>query len=234
MDRVIEKKKWPPKKIAGVSVLAVLVIAIIYNIGFGDHSSKLNVETQKITISTVQEGPFQEFIPVTGTVLPITTIYLDAIEGGKVDTVFRKAGSYVNKGDLILRLENTMLHIQISQQDAQTVEQRNLLTNTRFNLDQNRTQSRQLLIDREYQTRRLKRIYERQKRLYEENLISQEEFEQSKDDYEFEARRQRLNIQAFKRDSIFQEVQLKQLEASKTSALEQNLVDDILSEFGCA
>jgi HlyD family secretion protein len=172
------------------------------------------VETEKITVSTVTHGPFQEFIPVTGTVMPIKTIYLDAIEGGKVDTVERLAGSFVKQGDVILRLENTQLLIQISNQDAMVVEQTNLLTNTRFNLDQNRTRSRQLLIDREYEVRRLKRIFERQKKLYEDNLISEEAFEQSKDDYEYEARRQKLNIEAFKRDSLFQEVQLNQLESS--------------------
>lgn len=214
MDRVIEKKKWPPKKIAWVSGGIVVLLFLIYSIVFGDHSSKLNVETEKITISTVTEGPFQEFIPVTGTVMPIKTIYLDAIEGGKVDTVERLAGSFVKQGDVILRLENTQLLIQISNQDALVVEQTNLLTNTSFNLEQNRTRSRQLLIDREYEVRRLKRIYERQKKLYEDDLISEEAFEQSKDDYEFEERRQKLNVEAFKRDSLFQEVQLNQLENS--------------------
>lgn len=214
MDRKIDKKKWPPKKIAWVSVASLFVLAVIYNIGFGDHSSKLNVEKEKITISTVDRGPFQEFIPVTGAVMPIKTVYLDAIEGGKVDTVEKLAGSFVSQGDMILRLENTQLLIQISNQDAMVVEQHNLLTNTRFNLDQNRTRSRQLLIDREYETRRLKRIFERQKKLYEGNLISKEEFEQSKDDYDYELRLQQLNTEAFKRDSIFQEVQLNQAENS--------------------
>jgi HlyD family secretion protein len=214
MDRKIDRKKWPPKKIAWVSVASLFVLVVIYNIGFGDHSSKLNVEKEKITISTVDRGPFQEFIPVTGAVMPIKTVYLDAIEGGKVDTVEKLAGSFVSQGDMILRLENTQLLIQISNQDAMVVEQHNLLTNTRFNLDQNRTRSRQLLIDREYETRRLKRIFERQKKLYEGNLISKEEFEQSKDDYDYELRLQQLNTEAFKRDSIFQEVQLNQAENS--------------------
>ena len=222
MDRKIDKKKWPPKKIAYVSVAALFIFFVIYQIGFGDHSSKLNVEREKITISTVNEGPFQEFIPVTGTVMPIKTIYLDAIEGGQVDTVIREAGSFLNEGEVILRLENTSLHIQISNQDAAVVEQRNLLTNNRFNLEQNLTRSRQLLIDREYQIRRLMRIYERQKELYENDLISKEEYEQSKDDYDYEVKRQNLNIQSFKRDSIFQKVQIHQLEGSMRR-LEENL-----------
>ncbi len=222
MDKKIEKKKWPPKKIAYISIAALFVFFVIYQIGFGDHSSKLNVERQKITISTVSEGPFQEFIPVTGTVMPIKTIYLDAIEGGQVDTVIREAGNFVKEGDIILRLENTSLHIQISNQDAAVVEQRNLLTNNTFNLEQNLTRSRQLLIDREYEIRRLKRIYERQKELFEQDLISKEEYDQSKDDFDYEVKKHRLNIQSFERDSIFQKVQIQQLEES-LNRLEDNL-----------
>ncbi len=222
MDRPIKKKKWPPRKIAMVSVAAIFVFAVIYNFGWGDHSAKLNVEREKITISTVKEGPFLEYIPVTGTVQPIKTIYLDAIEGGIVDTKFTEAGSFVEKGDKILKLENTSLHLQISNQDAAVVEQRNLLTSTRFQLEQNRLQIRQRLIDQEYDIRRLKRIYERQERLFEKDLISREEYEQSEDDYEYALKRQKLNEESFKRDSIFQEIQIRQLERS-LDRLEENL-----------
>ncbi|MEZ4762004.1 MAG: hypothetical protein R3C26_01970 [Calditrichia bacterium] len=133
-----------------------------------------------------------------------------------------EAGTLLKAGDPILRLENTSLLIQISNQDAQVVEQRNLLTNTRFNLDQNRTRGRELLINREYEIRRLQRIYERQKELHEANLISKDDYLQAKDDFEFEVRRQKLNLEAFKRDSIFQDVQLKQLESS-LDRLDDNL-----------
>ena len=77
MDRKIEKKKWPPKKIALYSIITLFVFFIIYNLAFGDRSSKLNVEAQKITISKVSTGPFQEYIPVTGAVIPIKTVYLE-------------------------------------------------------------------------------------------------------------------------------------------------------------
>ena len=222
MDRKIEKRKWPPKKIAGLALGALFFIFVIYNFGFGDRSSKLNVDVEKITISSVQKGPFQEFIPVTGSVLPIKTIFLDAIEGGQVDIIFIEAGSLVNEGDEILRLKNTTLHIQISSQDAQVVEQRNLLTGTRFNLEQNRLRIKRQLIDQEYQIIRLKRLYDRRRKLLERNLISEEEFESTKDEYEYQLKTQELNIESFKRDSTFQEVQIKLLETS-VIRLEQNL-----------
>ncbi|RMF58831.1 MAG: efflux RND transporter periplasmic adaptor subunit [Calditrichaeota bacterium] len=222
MDRKIEKKKWPPKKIAMLAFSGLFFVVLVYNIGFGDRTSKLNVDQRKITISPVTRGPFREFIPVTGTVLPIKTIYLDAVEAGRVDTVFIEAGSFVNRGDKILQLENRTLHIQISSQDAQVVEQRNLLTSTRFNLEQNRITLRQRLIDQAYQIRRLKRLFDRRKELFARKLISEEEFLDTKDEYEYQLQRQELNIESFKQDSIFQEVQMKQLENS-LARLEQNL-----------
>ncbi|MFQ5602564.1 MAG: efflux RND transporter periplasmic adaptor subunit [bacterium] len=222
MDRKLEKKKWPPKKIAGYSVTGLFFIIVIYHFLFGDSSTKLNVDQEKITISAVKKGPFQEFIPVTGNVLPIKTIFLDAIEGGRVDTIFIQAGSLVKAGDKILQLENRALHIQILSQDAAVLEQRNLLTSTRFSLEQNRLRLRQQLIDQEYQIQRLKRLYDRRQELWQKNLISQEEFDATRDEYEYQLKRQELNIESFKRDSLFQEVQMKQLEAS-LSRLEANL-----------
>ncbi|MFQ5769545.1 MAG: efflux RND transporter periplasmic adaptor subunit, partial [bacterium] len=222
MDRKLEKKKWPPKKIALYAISGLFFVIIIYNFLLGDSSSKLNVDVEKITIATVKRGPFQEFIPVTGSVLPIKTIFLDAVEGGRVDTIYREAGSFVNKGDKILQLSNTTLHIQISSQDALVVEQRNLLTNTRFNMDQNRLRIRGQLIEQGYQIKRLKRLYDRKKELLQKNLISVEEFESTKDEYEYELKKQQLNIESFKQDSLFQEIQIKQLETS-LKRLEENL-----------
>lgn len=222
MDRKIEKKKWPPKKIVGLSVAGLFFIIVIYTFLFGDSSRKLNVDEQKITIATVEKGPFQEFIPVTGTVLPIKTIFLDAIEGGQVDTIFIEAGSLVEQGDNILRLNNTTLHIQISSQDAQVVEQQNMLTSTRFSMEQNRLNLRQRLLDQEYQIKRLERQYKRQKELWEKNLISEEEYLATKDEYDYQKKIQKLNVESFKQDSLFQEVQIKQLENS-LERLEQNL-----------
>lgn len=222
MDRQIEKKKWPPKKIAGLGGAGLLFIIVVYNLLFADRSSKLNVETQKITISSVEQGPFLEFIPVTGSVLPIRTIYLDAIEGGQVEERLIEAGTMVKQEDVILKLTNTTLHIQISSQDAQVVEQRNLLTSTRFNLEQNNLRIRRQLIEQEYQIKRLKRMFDRRKELLARNLISQEEFEQVKDEYEYQLKQQELNRQSAIQDSVFQEVQVRLLENS-LKRLEENL-----------
>lgn len=222
MDRKIEKKKWPPRKIAGLAFSGLFFIFIVYNLVLSDRSSKLNVDVDRITISAVEKGPFQEFIPITGTVLPIKTIFLDAVEGGRVDTIFKEAGSFVKQGDKIVQLTNTTLHIQISSQDAQVMEQRNLLTNTRFHMEQNRLSLQRQLLEQEYQIIRLKRLFERKRELLQKSLISQEEFEMTQDEYEYQLKQQQLNLESFKRDSLFQEIQFKQLEAS-LERLERNL-----------
>ncbi len=222
MDKVIEKKKWPPKKIATIAISAFFFVFVVYKIGFGDRSTKLNVDSQKITISSVKRGPFQEFIPVTGTVLPVTTRFLDASEGGQVDTVYIEAGTFVEAGDKILELENRNLHIQILSQDALVVEQRSLLTSTHFNLEQNRINLRRRLLDQEYQIQRLRRLYERRMQLLEQSLISQQEFDDTKDEFDYQLKTQELNVQSYKQDSLFQKVQVKQLELSLVR-LEQNL-----------
>lgn len=222
MDRRIEKKKWPPRKIAMIAAGVLFFSFLLYSFIWGDSSSKLNVNTERITISTVAMGPFQEFIPVTGTVMPIKTIFLDAAEGGKVDTVFKEAGNFVKAGDKILRLANTSLLISISNQDALVVEQGNLLTNTKFNLERNRIQNRQRIIDLQYNIQRLKRQYDRNKQLFEKNLISEAEFEAIEDEYKYQVKLNGLTIESVRSDSLFQEIQVGQLEKS-LERLEENL-----------
>ena len=85
-DKILKKKKWPPRRIAIYSAAGLFIIFVFYQIVFRTSGSRLNVERERITVSTVTRGPFQEYIPVTGNVIPIKTIYLDAIEGGRVET----------------------------------------------------------------------------------------------------------------------------------------------------
>jgi HlyD family secretion protein len=214
MDRKIEKKKWPPKKIALFAGGGLFFLFVIYSFIFGDSSSKLNVETEKITIATVARGPFQEFIPVTGSVLPIKTIYIDAIEGGRVEKKFIEAGTLVKEGDPILLLANTNMLLDIMFREAQFFEQSNNLRNTRLLMEQSRLNLRQQLNDQEYQLQRLKRLYERAEELRTRNLISQQDFEQTRDEYEYRRKQKELSVESFKQDSLFRQIQVEQLESS--------------------
>ncbi len=212
MDRKIKKKKWPPRRIAIVAISSLFVIAVLYNIIFGDHSSKFNVKAERITISTVEKGEFQEFIPVTGTVIPIRTNYLDAIEGGRVDTVYLEAGSFVNRGDSILSLSNTNLLLDIMYREAELFQQSNNLRNTKLAMDQNRLSMRAQILDLDYQIKNQERVYRENEKLAERNLISDRIFQEVRDEYEYLISRRELTLETHRQDSIYREAQVEQLE----------------------
>lgn len=214
MDRKIEKKKWTLKKIASFSIAGLFIIIVIYNLLFGDHSSKLNVKTERITISNVQKGPFQEFIPVTGTVIPIKTIYLDAVEGGRVDTVYLEAGSFVKQKDKILKLENTNLLLNILYREADLAEQSNALRNTRLDMERNRLSLQSQIVELDYQIKKQKRIHKANTSLLEKNLISRQEYEEIRDDYEYMIQKRNLTLERYQQDSIYRKVQVQNLESS--------------------
>jgi len=113
MDRKIKKKKWPPKRIAAYAAVGIFVIVVLYIFLFKMSKSTLNVRAERLTISTVSRGPFQEYIPIQGNVLPILQHYLTADEGGRVEEIYVEAGTMIKKGDNILKLANTNLIIDI-------------------------------------------------------------------------------------------------------------------------
>jgi HlyD family secretion protein len=214
MDRLIKRKKWPPKRIALYAVIGVTVFILGYGLITTGGSSTLKVDSEKITISTTNRGEFLEFITVNGTVMPITTFYLDAVEGGRVQKIFLEEGSYVNVGDSILQLDNTDLHLDIMYREAQLFEQINNLRNTRLAMEQNSLTLREQLIEIDYQGQKSKRRYEQSIGLKEKNLISEIEFEQARDDHEYWLRKREITIEGQQQDSILRAIQIEQLEAS--------------------
>ena len=222
MDRKIEKKKWPPKKIAIFAGVILVAVIITFQLFFSDKSSRLNVNQERLVISTVQYGEFQEFIPVIGTVIPIKTIYLDAVEGGTVEQIYLEAGSFVNKGDPILKLANTNLLLDIMYREAELFQQSNNLRNTRLAMEQNALIIKAQLLDLEFELKKSYRDYNNQKSLVDQNLIAIQEFETTRDKYEYLNDKLALTLQSYHQDSIFREIQLEQLEISLVR-MENNL-----------
>lgn len=214
MDRKIEKKKWPPKKIVTYMGVVLLTVFIIYQLFFSDKSSRLKVNQDRIVVSTVYNGEFQEFIPVIGTVIPIKTIYLDAVEGGTVEQIYLEAGSFVNQGDPILKLTNTNLLLDIMYREAELFQQSNNLRNTRLAMEQNALIIKGQLIDLKFEIKKTARNYKNQKSLVDQNLIAVQEFETTRDEYEYLNDKLALTLQSYHQDSVFREIQMDQLEAS--------------------
>ncbi|HNH32993.1 MAG TPA: HlyD family efflux transporter periplasmic adaptor subunit [bacterium] len=214
MDRKIEKKTWTPKRIAIIGGGALFVFFIAYQFLFGDNSTKLNVKSDKITIAKVSKGPFQEFIPVTGNVMPIKTIYLDAMEGGRVDKLFVEEGAMLKQGEEILKLTNTNLQMDVMFREAQLFEQINNLRNTRLSYEQTRLRNKSDQINLDYEIQKLKRTYDIQKGLQSQNLTTPQEFETARDEYDYAAKRRDLLLETMRQDSILRAVQMQSLEAS--------------------
>ncbi|MFC1784474.1 efflux RND transporter periplasmic adaptor subunit [Candidatus Neomarinimicrobiota bacterium] len=214
MDRKIEKKKWPAKKIALYLGSISIILLLIFQIFFSDKSSRLNVNQDRIVISSVYKGDFQEFIPVIGTVIPIKTNYLDAIEGGTVEILYLEAGTFVNQGDPILKLANTNLLLDIMYREAELFQQSNNLRNTRLAMEQNALAIKAQLLDLEYDIKNSQRDYENMKSLVERDLIAKQEYEIAEDKYNYLLGKRELTLKSFNQDSIFREIQLEQLEVS--------------------
>jgi len=214
MDRLIQKKRWTPKRIAWIAGGAILLFVVVYALLSVGGSSTLRLEADKLTISEVVSGEFQEFIAVSGTMVPIRTFYLDATQGGTVTQVFLEEGSFVNVGDSILELDNTDLHLDVMYREAQLFEQMNNLRNTRLLMEQNTLTLRGDLLEIDRQIGESKRKHQQCVRLKEKGLISEHEFEQAKEEHDYWVSKRELTVETQRQDSTLRAIQIKQLEAS--------------------
>ncbi len=202
MDRPIEQKKWNTRRIltlVGIVAVAGLIGASYY---FTSGNSKLNVEADRISIVEVKEGTFQEFIPINGTVLPISSIYLDASVGGRVEEKLVEDGAILKKGDAIMRLSNTDQELSLVNQETQVL---NLLTQAqiaRTNAEQVSINNRNQMADVEQAYREAERIYRLNAKLYAEKAIGSQEYQKSLNEYNYQKQRVTLTKQILRQDSI--------------------------------
>lgn len=215
MDRKIKKRKWTVSRIMGVSFGILAVSLLAYRFLFADTRSSYNVEKDRLSIATVKYGEFKDFIPVTGNVEPGQTYYLDAIEGGIIANISRESGAMVDRGDTILSLTNSNLQLEVMQRETQLYEQINNLRQTRLLLDQNDLSQQAQLAEIDYQINLLKPQYLRFKKLKDEKLISDREFEEVKEQYDYNVKRKQLTYTSYRNDSMARVIQLRQLNASE-------------------
>ena len=213
MDRIIEKTKtqrlmkyWPYA--AGGAVLLILILWVI----FGNHDATMRVEREGLTISPVTEAEFKDYVRLNGTVVPIQVVQISPEEGGIVREKVVEEGAMVKKGDVIVRLSNSNLDLQILNAEAELAEKQNLLRNTQVAMQQdklnNETEAAQLDMD----VQRKKRAYEQNQRLFNEKLISKEVYLQAKEDYDLSQKKQRLIGERLKKDAQYRTIQMDQME----------------------
>ncbi|HEU4574328.1 MAG TPA: efflux RND transporter periplasmic adaptor subunit [Chitinophagaceae bacterium] len=214
MDRVIEKKKWNTKRILTIAGIAGIVGLAGASYYFTSGKSRLNVDTERITISEVKSGPFQVTIPVNGIVLPITTIYLDALEGGRVEEKYVEDGAIMKKGQPILRLSNTDLALNLLSQQSNVYNTLTQMQIARNAAQQNTVTKLNQMTDVESQLKEAERIYKLDKTLYEQKAIGLQEYKKAENDYNYYVKKKELTQQILKQDSITNAQQLEQAQQS--------------------
>lgn len=213
VDKVIQKKHPYAKRNIGIGLGLVVLLSIVF-LWNKKPVKQLNADKNRLTFSTVTNGLFQEYIAIDGTVLPIKTIYLDAIEGGRVAERYVNDGDKVELGQAILKLVNTDLQLDFLQRETQAFDLINNLQNARNSLENNKVNRLNQLAEVEFQLKESERIFDMNEKLYKENLIAKQDYLQYRNTYEYHKRKKQLIEKAIVQDSITAYEQMKQMRES--------------------
>ena len=217
MDKIIEKKTgWRAaftKKALPWWLGALLLVFVIYLIARPNNKT-LRVDKDTVTISSAVKGEFNDYIRISGRVQPMTTIQLSPQEGGIVEKILIEEGSPVKAGDAILILNNDNLDLQILNSEAELAEKENILRNTQIQMEQQKLDVRQNVLEYGMQVDRLRRAYEQQKALYEDKLIAKEEYLKAEEDYRLAKQKYDLMAERSKQDSLYRGTQIDRMEES--------------------
>lgn len=211
MDSKIERKHLLSKKTAYIIIGSTALLTGLLAFIFRDTSSSMNVDKEALTISTVKEGKFNDYIRVVGQVIPDHIIYLDAIEGGRVEERLIEEGAQVKAGDVILRLSNPLLNIGILQSEADLAYQENELRNTRLNMEQEHLSLKQERIALDKDLTQKKRRFEQYVRLYQKNLLAHEDYLQAREDYNAASEQLEVLDERIRQDKLLRDNQLQSL-----------------------
>ncbi|MFU8844572.1 MAG: efflux RND transporter periplasmic adaptor subunit [Bacteroidales bacterium] len=222
MDRIIEKKKWTTSLILKIAGVSLLLLFIIYLLFIRDKQSRLYIDRSQITVATVMEDKFQEFIPVDGVVIPKTTIFIDAVQGGFVEKVYVEDGAMLNEGDTIMKLSNANLELSLMEQETRIFEAINNLENTKIGLEQNKFVRQKEIVNIQYEIDQAERDFARKKSLYQDEVISEKEYEDAEREHVFSLKQLEISLALKKLDSVSAVNRFKQIE-NTISRMQENL-----------
>ena len=214
MDIQLEKKRGIQKKHLPYVAGGVLFLVLVGWIIFGDHASTLKVDARGISIGNAVREQFNDFVRVDGQVQPITVVQLSPEEGGIVQEKVVEEGAQVKKGDVIVRLSNSSLDLQILDAEAQLAEKQNFLRNTQVAMEQDKLSNQLEKAQLDVDMNRARRAYHQQQKLYEESLIAKEDYLKAKEDYELATKKYDLVVQRLYQDSISRTIQMEEMETS--------------------
>lgn len=222
MDRAIDRRPARRKRMIALGCVGGLALVAVVFWGSSLTTSKVRIEAEKVTVATVESGLFKEFIPVTGTVQPLQTVFLDALEGGTVKQRFVEDGSMVVAGQPIIELGNPQLQMDAINREAQLLDQQNNLRNTRLAMDQQTTRLRDELLNLEKDLKRLEREARLDDRLVKDSLLAHNTFLANKENLEYMRAKRRLVADNVRSDSLFRLTQLGSI-TSNLDLIQQNL-----------
>lgn len=223
MDIQLEKKKGIQKKHIPYLIGGALVLLLTLWLIFGNHASTLRVDAKGLNITDVRQDEFNDYVRVNGQVMPITVIQISPEEGGVVTEKVVDEGAHVKKGDVIIRLSNSNLDLQILNAEAELAEKQNLLRNTQVTMQQDKLNNETEKVQLDLDTSRKLRTFKQYERLYKEKLISREEYTQAREDYELATKKHRLISQRLEQDSLYRSVQMDQME-DNLGNMRQNVI----------
>jgi HlyD family secretion protein len=232
MDRHVARKMPAGRKfLYGAGALAVLLSAgwLVSTLLAG---RSLSVDSERVAVSSVSVGTFEDFIPTRGRLVPRSTVYLDAVEGGRVEQVLVEDGAMVRAGQPIVRLSNTNLQLEVLGREAAVTEQLNFMRTLELQLEQNRLAHKRNLVEIDYQITRLMRSIKRQRNLAEKELVSQSTLDELQDELTYYRNRRDVTLESQSSDARLQEEQLRQLRAASAQletslALARNNLEDL-------
>ena len=220
MDIKLEKKTGLQAVFQKKNLPYAAVVVLIGFIGWlilRDNSSTLRVDAQLLNVATVEQGEFNDYVRLTGSVQPMTTVQLSPLESGVVERIVAEEGTQVKRGDVILEMSNNSLSMQILQSEADLAEKQNILRNTMISMEQERLALRQEKLQLDLEVSRLKRTFEQNQSLYNDKLLAREDYLRSKEDYELAVRKRDLVLDRQRQDSLYRSSQVTQMEESLRS-----------------
>jgi HlyD family secretion protein len=221
MDRRIERRSRRPLLVGGGIAVAALVIGLIWLASA--QTTSYTLDGQRIRMAKVTTGVYEDFIPLRANVEPERTVYLDAIEGGRVESILVEEGAFVEEGQPLVELSNTSLQLDVIAREAEVSEQLNNLRNTELAIEQNRLSLKSDLIEIDYQISRLGRLVKRYEELEDNQFISKNEYEDAVDELAYWRNRREVTEESQKQDEIIRLAQIEQLHSS-VEQLEKNLI----------
>ena len=209
--RALLQKKNIPYAVVGLFIMFIVAMLL------RDGRSTLRVDAQMLSISEVRQAEFNDYVRLTGSVQPITTVQLSPLEAGIVERIVAEEGEQVKRGDVIVELSNNNLSMQILQSEADLAEKQNILRNTLISMEQQRLTLRQEQLQLDLEVQRKRRTFEQNDELYRNNLLARETWLQSKEDYELSLRRRELIMERQRQDSLYRTNQVVQMESDLNS-----------------